>query len=67
MTGLETLSFSPIYNSRTRKMFDGEDRPIKVTDQAGNVTITQYDQAGRVVSKQYPDGGTVQYEYDKTR
>ena len=36
--------------------FDGEDRPVKVTDQANNVTTIQYDKASRVISKHFADG-----------
>ena len=30
--------------------FEGEDRRVKLTDQAGNVSTLRYDPAGRIVS-----------------
>lgn len=47
-----------------RYEFDGEDRPVKVIDQANNATNIIYDNAGRVISKRFADGAIVQYEYD---
>ncbi|MBP6184083.1 MAG: thrombospondin type 3 repeat-containing protein [Saprospiraceae bacterium] len=48
----------------TEYTYNGFGQVMTVTDEEGEITVSDYDIAGRLVSWTHPDGGTTAYTYD---